>query len=317
MVYGSFPFGHLTAEDRYLGDETPTVGGHVIGEARLMRFRLAANLGGFFRPERQLLSTRAGSMLTYGAALAYEITPRVLVFAELEGATSFSAQVAENPLETRLFGRFQAGDFQVGAGVGAGLVSGVGVPAVRALATFRWTPVHRDQDNDSIDDADDACPLEAEDEDGFLDTDGCPDPDNDDDGLPDASDPCPNDPEDRDGHEDEDGCPDPDNDNDGVRDGFDSCPEIAEDRDGDRDDDGCPDDDRDRDGVDDSVDRCPDEPEDTDGFDDLDGCPEEDFDGDGVPDDQDQCPEEPENRDGVDDDDGCPEPTETDDGRGD
>jgi len=66
--------------------------------------------------------------------------------------------------------------------------------------------------------------LDPEDKDGYLDTDGCPEPDNDLDGIPDTADKCPNDPEDFDGFEDNDGCPDPDNDKDTVPDVKDQCP---------------------------------------------------------------------------------------------
>jgi hypothetical protein len=54
----------------------------------------------------------------------------------------------------------------------------------------------------------DQCPDQAEDFDGFEDTDGCPDPDNDHDGIPDAQDKCPNEPETINGIRDDDGCPD-------------------------------------------------------------------------------------------------------------
>jgi outer membrane protein OmpA-like peptidoglycan-associated protein len=67
-----------------------------------------------------------------------------------------------------------------------------------------------DSDRDGIPDAKDACPNEAEDHDGFEDTDGCPDPDNDHDRILDADDKCPNEPETYNGIEDDDGCPDRD-----------------------------------------------------------------------------------------------------------
>jgi outer membrane protein OmpA-like peptidoglycan-associated protein len=81
-----------------------------------------------------------------------------------------------------------------------------------------------DRDHDGIPDEVDKCPNDAEDKDGFEDTDGCPDPDNDGDGIADEVDKCPNDAEDKDGFEDTDGCPDPDNDKDGVVDAEDKCP---------------------------------------------------------------------------------------------
>jgi hypothetical protein len=131
-----------------------------------------------------------------------------------------------------------------------------------------------DRDGDGITDANDRCPDEPEDRDGFQDADGCPDPDNDQDGIVDVTDKCPNEPEDRDGFQDADGCPDPDNDQDGTADVTDKCPNEPEDRDGFQDADGCPDPDNDQDGIPDAADKCPNEPETKNGFQDDDGCPD-------------------------------------------
>lgn len=98
-----------------------------------------------------------------------------------------------------------------------------------------------DRDGDGIPDANDACPNQPEDFDGFADTDGCPDPDNDGDGVLDVNDDCPNQAEDFDGFQDSDGCPDPDNDGDGVLDVNDKCPDRAETFNNFEDADGCPD----------------------------------------------------------------------------
>ncbi|MFK7989004.1 MAG: OmpA family protein [Sandaracinaceae bacterium] len=92
-----------------------------------------------------------------------------------------------------------------------------------------------------VPDAPDGCSREAEDYDGFLDEDGCPDLDNDQDGLPDVDDACPDAAEDLDSYQDGDGCPDPDNDGDGVADASDACPCHPEDDNGVDDEDGCPD----------------------------------------------------------------------------
>ncbi|MCA9528144.1 MAG: OmpA family protein, partial [Myxococcales bacterium] len=100
-----------------------------------------------------------------------------------------------------------------------------------------------DPDRDGILGSADDCPLLAEDRDGFMDDDGCPEEDNDFDGIPDVEDACPLSPEDEDGIEDDDGCPE--------------------------------DEDRDGDGIFDAVDRCPDEPEVFNAIDDDDGCPDE------------------------------------------
>jgi outer membrane protein OmpA-like peptidoglycan-associated protein len=133
----------------------------------------------------------------------------------------------------------------------------------------------KDKDGDGIFDSEDPCPDDAEDIDGYEDSDGCPDYDNDSDGIPDKKDKCPNQKEDFDGFEDEDGCPDLDNDQDGILDVNDQCPSQPEDFDGYLDEDGCPDLDNDRDGILDKDDRCPNQPETKNGFEDEDGCPDE------------------------------------------
>lgn len=166
----------------------------------------------------------------------------------------------------------------------------------------------RDRDNDSIIDNVDNCKKVAEDRDGYLDTDGCPDFDNDLDSIPDTLDKCINDPEDYDGFNDDDGCPDPDNELDSIPDSLDKCINIMEDRDGFEDTDGCPDYDNDMDSVPDTLDKCVNEPEDRDGVDDTDGCPDIDRDSDGVVDSLDACDSLPEDIDTFEDTDGCPDP---------
>jgi outer membrane protein OmpA-like peptidoglycan-associated protein len=65
-----------------------------------------------------------------------------------------------------------------------------------------------DADCDGIANADDACPTEAEDRDGYVDDDGCPDRDNDRDLIADADDGCPDQAEVVNDYLDRDGCPD-------------------------------------------------------------------------------------------------------------
>lgn len=131
---------------------------------------------------------------------------------------------------------------------------------VEAMVGLTWWFGASDRDHDGIANKYDKCPDQAEDMDGYNDTDGCPDLDNDSDGIPDLQDTCPTKPEDMDGFQDEDGCPDPDNDGDGIVDARDNCPDEAEDIDGFEDEDGCPDLDNDQDGVADEDDTCPDTP---------------------------------------------------------
>src|SRR5262249_61060421 len=69
-----------------------------------------------------------------------------------------------------------SGQFNVLAGIGTGIVRGVGVPSFRMFAALSWAPDYRDTDGDGIDNMHDKCPNEPEDKDGFQDEDGCPDP---------------------------------------------------------------------------------------------------------------------------------------------
>lgn len=308
------PIGQEIAAGHFIGEKTVTFGGKAIAGVHLGRLHILGNLGGIFRPTQDLFSTTVGSGLLYSVAAGYDLTELFTVLVEAQGASTFKKDTDENPLEARVAAELQQGDFKFTIGGGIGVLAGVGVPAFRLLAGALWAPVRADTDSDGVLDADDACPSDPEDKDGYQDDDGCPESDNDNDGRLDKDDPCPNDPEDKDGVQDEDGCPDTDNDKDGIADGYDSCPNEAEDMDGDRDDDGCPDNDRDKDGIPDATDKCPDQPEDTDGFGDEDGCPETDFDLDGIADDKDECPDQPEIINGVKDKDGCPEPDQDGDG---
>lgn len=182
-------------------------------------------------------------------------------------------------------------------------------PTVSAFLSIAWQgfPMQRDTDHDGIPDSRDNCPSIPEDQDGYQDEDGCPDPDNDGDGIPDELDKCPYVAEDFDGFEDHDGCPELDNDHDGILDPADHCPYDAEDMDGFQDEDGCPDPDNDHDGIPDARDKCPNVPENINGVEDMDGCPEQDKDGDGIPDMRDKCPTEKEIINFYQDDDGCPD----------
>lgn len=208
-------------------------------------------------------------------------------------------------------------EVSVEAGATFPLIGGFGVPDFRIYAGVRYTFLQTDRDGDGIDDDKDACPNEAEDKDGFNDSDGCIDADDDDDGIPDSLDQCRLVKEDPDGFEDADGCPDEDNDNDGVLDVADRCPDRA----GVAEEGGCPAPaaatpvapkpaevvppapppaaapaaptpaapDQDGDGVIDAKDRCPALV----GTRENVGCPADDTDGDGVKNPDDKCPTEP------------------------
>jgi TonB family protein len=145
---------------------------------------------------------------------------------------------------------------------GAGSTTPSARLATGPSSTLGWTPDFRDADGDGVSDAEDRCPNEPEDRDGYKDGDGCPDPDNDGDGIPDAQDKCPNDAEDLDQFQDEDGCPEPDNDADGIPDLNDPLPQRRRGRQGEEAERRLPssNEDSDGDGVPDARDKCPTSP---------------------------------------------------------
>ncbi len=244
-----------------------------------------------YRGQRAFLDTQVGAELFplgrvtgiggIGAGLSIHRLARVGL--ELDGELRDGAL---QPLELHGYGVLGTTNGFTGMlGAGGALLTGPGAANFRALLmlAYRYPGVElgEDRDGDGNDDEIDACPEEAEDRDGALDADGCPDDDNDQDGVADPVDSCRNQPEDLDGFQDVDGCPDPDNDRDGVVDPNDQCPIAA----GPAHLQGCPD--RDEDGLADADDWCPEArgPRSTR------GCP--DRDADGVADRRDACPDEP------------------------
>ena len=243
-------------DDHFRGD--PGVG---ILTALIADFRdggtvLSLNLGARIRTTEAEFLTSPGSTggmtlgneLNYGLGVDIEVAPQVLsIGIELFGKTPLDSpfgSVETSSLEA-LFGpkwAFVRG-LQLQAAAGIGLVQGRGTPDFRFLFGLSWQPGDDDADGDGVLDADDNCPRDPEDIDGFADFDGCPDPDNDNDGILDIKDKCPNKPENFDGIDDEDGCPEAetfaDKDMDGIPDDRDQCPEVPETVNGFEDGDGC------------------------------------------------------------------------------
>jgi OmpA-OmpF porin, OOP family len=340
------PAGHATAENKYIGDASPTVGLRGIFDGQVGPIGFIGNLAGMYRKTAVLGSTELGSEFRYGVGARYKATPVLQFMAEGFGGTKFSSRAGTNSLEAIIAAEVMPLNsiFSAMIGGGLGVIEGAGVPKYRVFAGLALKNERSDQDGDGVPDTSDQCPTVPEDNDGFQDPDGCPDPDNDADGFPDPQDKCPNEAEVKNGYQDSDGCPDevadkdqdgipdtedkcpdqggqtvvrrqgefygcPDSDRDGVPDKIDKCPNDPEDTDGYQDSDGCPDPDNDGDGIADSDDQCVDVPEVVNGYQDADGCPDTvpDRDKDGIPDNKDKCPDAPENYNGFQDDDGCPD----------
>jgi outer membrane protein OmpA-like peptidoglycan-associated protein len=253
-------------------------------------------------------------LITFGFGSAFRIARSLDLILEFYGSQIAQEIGTKGTISMEVLGGFKYFVtnksflyFAAGAGIPK---TGFQAADIRATLAFMYEPAVEDRDGDGIPDDDDACPDDAEDKDGFEDSDGCPDLDNDGDGILDVDDTCPLVKEDYDGDRDEDGCPEGregDRDGDGIPDDVDDCPEEPEDFDGFQDEDGCPDPDNDGDGIPDEKDLCPNDPEDFDGFEDEDGCPDVDNDGDRILDVDDACPNDPETYNGNEDEDGCPD----------
>ncbi|MCB9571896.1 MAG: tandem-95 repeat protein [Kofleriaceae bacterium] len=297
-IIPAFTAPSSTQDDAYFGDTGATFAPEVAVSRTFGAVRASANLGLRLRGASQVANLVVDDELFARAGVGYRFASRPLELdATMSAATALADPLAvsnQDHLELLAGGSYQvSAPIQAFTGAGVGLDHGFGTPDWRVVAGLRFgrAAAHGpgDRDHDGLRDADDACPTQPEDRDGFQDEDGCPDPDNDGDGVLDVDDGAPMDPEDRDGWQDADGVPDPDNDGDGVLDADDGCPDEV----GVVDNQGCPWGDGDADGLTDDVDRCPAEAEDADGFADDDGCPDPDNDEDGVLDRVDACPDEP------------------------
>jgi outer membrane protein OmpA-like peptidoglycan-associated protein len=273
----------------FAGAAGPSAMARGLADYRRGRLLLAFNAGAVMRERIRLADIEQGHQAIYGAAAVLQALPRLHGIAEVTGSIGLSGGPAgTRPLEAIVAARLRV-IREVGllAGVGRGVLAGVGAPELRYFVALGWSPQARpiagpdddpraltDDDRDGVVKRDDRCPDEMEDLDGLKDEDGCLDRDDDGDGVPDAVDRCPRTAEDADQFEDGDGCPDLDNDADQVRDRADRCPNEAEDADSYEDEDGCPEPDNDSDGVNDGVDRCPLEKETINGSRDDDGCPD-------------------------------------------
>lgn len=207
----------------------PTHGGDFSGGARGFAFfpkvivdhrypgglRIGANIGVLLREDQDFLNLTSGDEFAYAAAASYRfggLAGKTELGVELNGAVNLAnAGDEEVALEALGFLRHALSpEWELKGGAGAGVLEGYGVPTWRVFIGATFTPTSHDQDYDGVPDSKDQCAEFAEDRDGVLDEDGCPeeDPDADQDGVSDDDDRCPTTKETINGFEDDDGCPD-------------------------------------------------------------------------------------------------------------
>jgi outer membrane protein OmpA-like peptidoglycan-associated protein len=229
-----------TGNDRAYAGEPIRVEPRLALDYRTPRAVFAWNGGYMVRTSAEVLGTKVDDQLRLGAGADVTIHGGLGALAEVDAQLNVLSRdfdQTDAAVEALAGLRFKQHAWLARLGAGPGIVRGLAAPAYRIFAsvTFSAEPTRasvrseepRDQDGDGMADTRDACPSEREDRDGFVDADGCPDPDNDGDGVLDASDRCQDQAEDLDSFEDLDGCPDEDDDHDGVPDASDRCPRVA------------------------------------------------------------------------------------------
>jgi OmpA-OmpF porin, OOP family len=298
--YVWFPTG---AKDSLVSDKAFRGMPQLILGGRGDRVVWSAAAGPEFRPSQNYATVAQGTMIKFGAGLGFLLGDdrHFQIGPEFSGAVTLDGVNRRTTNAEILFDvRYRiVDDFEVGAGAGPGLTSGIGTPDLRAVAMLAYTPEQKksappppDRDKDGIIDPQDACPDEPGPTNEDPAKNGCPPPpDRDKDTILDPQDACPDEP----GLANEDpkknGCPPPpDRDKDTILDPQDACPDEPGVANEDAKKNGCPPD-RDEDGIVDAKDACPDikgiatnDPA-------TNGCPG-DTDGDTIRDDKDACPNE-------------------------
>lgn len=177
----------VAAPASYLGANGVTVGASALSELRLMVVVLRAQMGVLVREHEASFGERLGTELPLAASI--QLKPQLfgldekgrwLLQLHSRAALQTTPRLGAGPFSRASWGattRADLGDIALILGAELRLNSGAGVPQVRALAGVQFTPKSFDLDSDGVPDDDDFCPTEAEDHDGDVDDDGCPETD--------------------------------------------------------------------------------------------------------------------------------------------
>ncbi|MCZ7582222.1 MAG: hypothetical protein M5R36_02190 [Deltaproteobacteria bacterium] len=139
--FGTFPTGD---EEIFLGEGTTNFGGKAMIEKDLGIFNVGLNGGYLVRPSRTVFGTDISDAYLFGAGISRTIVGGLSFSIEFFG-TSFITQegddVQPNPMEVLGFLRYKFGNsVRLIGGGGAGLSSGIGAPAYRAVAGIDYYP---------------------------------------------------------------------------------------------------------------------------------------------------------------------------------
>lgn len=129
-------------DESYLGERSLTLRPMLAVELRWRGLSVGANLGYLWRhKDTEFFSSKVGDQLLYSGAVAYNIRKiRLSILAEISGRHGFSSDFDEAPLEILAAVRLRTKQqIAITAGMGAGLIRGIGSPAFRAFAGIVWT----------------------------------------------------------------------------------------------------------------------------------------------------------------------------------
>jgi OmpA-OmpF porin, OOP family len=186
-----------------------TLGGSVLFAAHFGSLGLGLDAG--FRWREEHPPEPWGDSITVGPWVSYNFTEALALRAEVFAEKHVNTEVdgADFPIEVLGGLEYRMGGLALYGGASFGLTDGIGDPDFRIIGGLRYrkhSPDRQgfeDSDGDGVLDKDDKAPYEQEDEDGYQDDDGEPEPDNDGDGVLDGDDECPE----LKGERDRDGCP--------------------------------------------------------------------------------------------------------------
>jgi len=198
-VTAYIPTGASTA---YASDDFARVAFRLASAWQAGPLLVAARVGYMYRKDDlSFAGVRLGGEGNAVVAAGYH-RGALVIGPELYGSTVLKTafERRSTPLEVLAGAHLNAGDVQLGAGLGTAVVTGLGAPGFRGVLSFEWTPasgvvLERDRDRDGVMDADDLCPdvPGLADADAPLGSRGCPAPplDTDGDGIVDGEDACP------------------------------------------------------------------------------------------------------------------------------
>jgi OmpA-OmpF porin, OOP family len=237
----------------YTGDGAVRFGPRALFAGEVGAIAYSAKLGVAVRsPEASTYANvPLGSELVYGFGGGYKFSEgKGIVGPEFYGATHLgdgAFKTRTSPLEVLLGAHYEVvKQVRAGLGIGTGLVSGLGTPAVRLVGSIEWVmgapeaakpppptpPELLDTDGDGIPDKDDACYDMQGQRTNDPKTNGCADRDGD--GILDPLDTCPTAPGPANVDPKLNGCPPapagpppPDADGDGIPDKADACPNAS------------------------------------------------------------------------------------------